>query len=351
MTSAAESIEDARVKVLSRYGAPDATSEDGLDAVTRLAATVCQTPIAIVSFVDTNRWWLKSSVGLEGAHTSRDESFCSLVVAQGRFVAIRDAMDLEHTAQIAQCYSPHVRSYAGAPLNTPDGHTIGALAVMDTMPMALDERHRDALHGLAQQVVTHLELRRHVRVLDETIRELRAAEATILHMAHHDALTGLPGRLLFHDRLEHALRHALRNDETLAVMYLDLDGFKAVNDTRGHAAGDRLLQAVALNLQNALRRSDTVARLGGDEFAIVCPDLRDADNAPVVARKLLEAVRSCGPIDGVPVSASIGIALYPYDGATAETLLSDADTAMYRAKRRGKNTFALSALVGRKGAR
>jgi diguanylate cyclase len=340
--------EEARQQALRRYGILDGVAEDDFGALTRLAATVCSTPVALVSFVDGNGWYLGSSVGLSSAEFAWDASFCTLVVRDGRFLAVDDALGDPAMARIAASYRPQVRFYAGAPLTTPDGFHIGALGVMDTNPRTLDARQCDALTGLARQVVTHLELRHHACALAETVHELRVAEQTILHMAHHDALTDLPGRFLFHDRLEYALRHALRYNETLAVMFLDLDGFKAVNDTHGHSAGDRLLQEVALRLQSSLRRSDTVARLGGDEFAIVCPDIRDAENATAIAQKLLTAVRSCDS-GGVPISASIGIAIYPCDGATADTLLFDADSAMYRAKRRGKDTCAFSAISGRKG--
>ena len=340
---------DARQQALRRYGILDTVAVEDFGALTRLAATICNTPMALVTLVDGDDWRLGSSVGLTSAQFARDGSFCSMVVREGRFLTVEDALRHEATARIAGSYRPQVRFYAGAPLTTPDACHIGALGVMDTVPRSLDARQCDALTGLAQQVVTHLELRRHARALAETVRELRAAEQTILHMAYHDALTDLPGRFLFHDRLEHALRHAARDHETLAVMFLDLDGFKKVNDTLGHPAGDRLLQEVALNLQNSLRRSDTVARMGGDEFAIVCPGLQDAEDAAGIARKLLAAVRSCNA-GSLAISASIGIASYPYDGATAETLLFDADTAMYRAKRRGKDNYALSAISGRKGS-
>ncbi|HEY3412264.1 MAG TPA: sensor domain-containing diguanylate cyclase [Armatimonadota bacterium] len=341
--------ESGRQQALLRYDILDTVANDDFGALTRLAATVCSTPMALVSLVDGDGWRLGSSVGLARAPHTREASFCTLVVREGRFLSVEDALRDEATARIAGAYSPQVRFYAGAPLTTPDAYHIGALGVMDTVPRTLDTRQCDALMGLAQQVVTHLELRRHARALAETVQQLRAAEHTILHMAHHDALTDLPGRFLFNDRLEYALRRAVRHHETLAVMFLDLDGFKAVNDTHGHPAGDRLLQDVALALQSSLRRSDTVARMGGDEFAIVCPDLRDAENIDMIARKLLAAVRSCNAC-GMAISASIGIAVYPYDGATAETLLFDADSAMYRAKRRGKDTYAFSSISGRKGA-
>jgi len=167
------------------------------------------------------------------------------------------------------------------------------------------------------------------------LRERRAAQDRIRHMAHHDALTGLANRALFTDRLGHALVQAKRTvGESLAVLYLDLDRFKAVNDSTGHAAGDALLCQVAARLHEILREGDTVARLGGDEFAVVQVGGPLPASAAALAQRLIDSLCSPFEHDGqeLSVGVSIGIALYPADGATVETLLQNADTAMYRAK-------------------
>jgi diguanylate cyclase (GGDEF)-like protein len=172
------------------------------------------------------------------------------------------------------------------------------------------------------------------------VTERKRAEAWILHMAQHDGLTGLPNRLLFHDRLSQHLTRAKRAGEPLAVMLLDLDRFKAVNDVFGHAGGDHLLHAVAGRLRGALRDSDTVARLGGDEFGLILPAL-DGAAAVTVAGKLLDAVRRPVALDGGEMApgASIGIALYPFDGAEPARLLRNADLALYRAKAAGGDNY------------
>ncbi|GEM_PF-675389 len=166
------------------------------------------------------------------------------------------------------------------------------------------------------------------------ITERKAQTAALEHQAQHDALTGLPNRVLLRDRLEQAIRTAGREALPLALLVMDLDGFKEVNDTLGHQMGDVLLQHVARRLQDALRTSDTVARMGGDEFAILLPG--DAQTgAQIAAQKLLEALEQPFPIDGygIDVGASIGIAVYPDHGLDAQTLLRRADVAMYVAKR------------------
>jgi diguanylate cyclase (GGDEF)-like protein len=167
------------------------------------------------------------------------------------------------------------------------------------------------------------------------LRERRAAEDRITHIAHHDALTGLPNRGLFIDRLQHAIAQVRRDlTESIAVLCLDLDRFKAINDVVGHAAGDALLCEVANRLRATLRESDTVARLGGDEFAIIQAGEAQPAAAAALAQRLIEAI--CAGMDyrgqELGVGVSIGIALFPNDGTTAEALLHNADTAMYRAK-------------------
>jgi diguanylate cyclase (GGDEF)-like protein/PAS domain S-box-containing protein len=160
-------------------------------------------------------------------------------------------------------------------------------------------------------------------------------------LAYRDALTGLPNRRLFFDRLTIALAQAHRYRHRLGVVFLDLDRFKDVNDTFGHAAGDELVKAVSDRLADSVREGDTVARLGGDEFVLLLPGIHYAEDVAKVSHKLVEALRKPFRIQGrdVRMTASGGIALYPEDGEDAETLLKNADTAMYRAKERGRDNF------------
>lgn len=164
------------------------------------------------------------------------------------------------------------------------------------------------------------------------------------HQAQHDMLTGLPNRLLFEERLGHALAWATLHRSGCAVLFLDLDGFKEVNDARGHAEGDLLLRAIAGRLRACLRRSDTVARLGGDEFVVLMERLRDVPVMLRMANNLLAAISAPVPLSGggeAWVSASIGISRYPEDGEDPASLLRAADQAMYAAKHRGGNRAVL----------
>jgi len=175
------------------------------------------------------------------------------------------------------------------------------------------------------------------------ISERRRAEEQIEYQAYHDALTGLPNRLLFRDRLTVALAHAKRQQTPVAVMFLDLDRFKYVNDTLGHSLGDDLLRAVAARLRTVLREGDTIARMGGDEFTVLLADLASPTDAAKIAQKLLDTIAHPIRVEGHELFAttSIGIALYPSDGNSAEELLQNADSAMYRAKEHGRNSYQL----------
>jgi diguanylate cyclase (GGDEF)-like protein/PAS domain S-box-containing protein len=180
------------------------------------------------------------------------------------------------------------------------------------------------------------------------ITEKKRAEARLAYLATHDALTGLPNRAAFAERLALELAHAERNQTRVAVMLLDLDRFKEVNDSLGHAVGDELLQAVAERLSGGLRKSDTVARLGGDEFLVLLPGADHVERSLGVAQKIVHALEQPFVIAGreVRLTVSIGLALYPDDGRDADALIKNADTAMYRAKDRGRNTYERFSLGG-----
>lgn len=160
-------------------------------------------------------------------------------------------------------------------------------------------------------------------------------------LAYHDSLTGLPNRRLFHDRLERALLHAQRSEQLAAIMFLDLDRFKDVNDSLGHAYGDQLIRLAAERLQDCLRESDTVYRQGGDEFTILLESFTKPEDVRVVASRIQMALEEPFILEGKPIAitASLGIALYPLDGHQPEQLLKHADEAMYTAKNRGQNQF------------
>jgi diguanylate cyclase (GGDEF)-like protein/PAS domain S-box-containing protein len=176
-------------------------------------------------------------------------------------------------------------------------------------------------------------------VVSRDVTERLVAEERLRHIAHHDLVTNLPNRALLKDRLDQALRHARGYRKQVALLFIDLDNFKHVNDSLGHAAGDQLLRELANRFTRCLRPQDTVARQGGDEFIVLIPDLEQREHAAIIAQKILKALAAKVAIDGqeLEVTASIGVSTYPDDGDDAELLLKHADIAMYYAKEKGKN--------------
>ncbi|PKO83770.1 MAG: GGDEF domain-containing protein [Betaproteobacteria bacterium HGW-Betaproteobacteria-11] len=212
----------------------------------------------------------------------------------------------------------------------------------------ISEQHKaeQALLDMRQQLEVRVaertaELETVVAQLQQEVFERMQAERRIWEMAHHDGLTGLPNRALLHDRLARALEQAQREKKRTAAMFIDLDRFKSINDTLGHAVGDELLQHVAQRLKTLVRGVDTISRLGGDEFVVVLHEIASVDDAVLVAEKILVALATPMVIGGNPihVTPSIGIAVYPEDGTEVLLLMKNADTAMYHAKAAGRNNF------------
>ena len=182
---------------------------------------------------------------------------------------------------------------------------------------------------------------RHFIVQIENITSKKLTQDRVHHMAFHDPLTGLANRNKLEQFINHLLINAQRKQQSFALLFLDLDGFKHVNDTIGHDAGDLLLQIIAERLKNAVRATDMVARLGGDEFVVLVTDVKKADLVAIIAQKILENVMQAIIIKGhdIYITTSVGISIYPNDGENLQTLMNDADMALYRAKEKGKNNY------------
>jgi len=240
---------------------------------------------------------------------------------------------------------PHPAGFWEALAHAPDGHWRGEVGL----------RRRDGRLLVALQTASRVpegeddEVRYVLTCSDLT--SMRCAQEQLSYLAHHDVLTGLPNRALLDERLDHELQRARRLGHGVALMFIDLDGFKTINDSLGHAAGDRLLQEVGRRLRASIRDADTAARLGGDEFVVVMTDLTQPEYASRLADKLLAVLSEPVDIGGrtVKVSASIGVAVFPQDGGDRATLMMAADSAMYAAKACGRNhvSFHTRALARR----
>lgn len=349
--------EAERLEALYQYQILDTAPESAFDDLTQLAAHICNAPIALISLVDRNRQWFKSKVGLTVSETHRDLAFCAhAILKSDPFIVENATLDQRFFTNPLVTGEPHIRFYAGFPLVTPTGYRIGTLCVIDRFPRQFSPEQIKMLRILSRQIVNQLELRRSYANLESVFdRELNVTKRKQLeemlqqqlererYQASHDQLTELPNRLLFDERLTLALNHAEQPGEMLAVMFLDLDRFKSINDTLGHAIGDQLLQQAAQRIAGCLKQGDTLARWGGDEFTLILSQLYSPEDISEIAQRILKVLEAPFKFEQqeLHITASIGIALAPYDGEDAGTLLKNADTAMYRAKQQGRNSFQL----------
>lgn len=232
----------------------------------------------------------------------------------------------------------------GTALRSPSGEIIQSIGVLQDITRQINTERslreaRDSLEVMVRRRTR--KLADTVNQLEEEIREREKIAAELDLLANHDALTGLPSLRLCKDRLNHSLAEARRNRQMSAVMFLDLDGFKAINDEYGHEFGDLVLKATADRIRDGIRETDTVARIGGDEFVVILSSLPDIGIVERIASGLIQQIAVSIFIEDIEVaiSASIGIAFYPENGSTAEELIREADKAMYQIKHRGKNNY------------
>ena len=287
-------------------------------------------PICTLALADRDRFWFKSKQGVDATEMPRRMAFCEQTIAGDCVFVVQDAArDARFAEGPVVKGPPYVRFYAGAPLITPGGVRIGSLCVLDRQPASnFADRDRRVLTDLAATAVELLEAR---------ARQAELARCTdeIAHLARHDPLTGLANR-----RRLAELYDSSRTDldpRSMAVLYLDLDGFKGVNDRRGHACGDALLRDAADRLRSCLPAGAHAARIGGDEFAILLRGERDElrSRAAALGWRIIECLRL--PFDdlGIRISCSIGVVLADHTAGLDE-LLAKADAALYRAKNEGR---------------
>ena len=298
--------------------------DQGLDAVVATLHIACRVPIAVVNIVTVDLQTYPAEVGVGAPCTmvSDQLSFCAHVVDRGSALRVVDAATHPVFFQNPLVVAGAIGAYAGEPL-LDNGYVIGAVSIFDSKPREF--------------TAAELEILRHQALLASTVLALRRSART-------DVLTGLPNRGLFLDRLTHALGRLERQRGVVAVMYLDIDEFKGLNDKFGHDVGDKVLIELSDRLTAVIRSTDTLARFGGDEFVAVCEDLGGAQDAERIAMHMLAAVDSPWTIEGqvIPVTISIGVALAVSHLALPTVLLRVADDAMYQAKRRPGSAWTLS---------
>ena len=318
--------EAGRLAALHRYEVLDTPREEAFDRITGLVSAVLGVPISTVSLIDADRQWFKSCVGVSSHETARDISFCTHTIQEREPFNISDAkLDPRFAENPLVTGPPFIRSYLGVPLSTPDGYNVGSLCAIDVVPRNYSPAQIEILKSFAALVVDELELRR---------------------IAQTDHLTGAATRRGFTLELEKTLSRFKRSGHPTALVMLDIDHFKRVNDTYGHPAGDLVLKTVAEQLAGQLRKSDTVGRLGGEEFAILLQDTK-LDPALETAERLRIHMASV-PVEHAPplwVTASFGVAILDAEISSVQQWLALADEALYEAKRTGRNRTCLAKAV------
>jgi diguanylate cyclase (GGDEF)-like protein len=319
MTDIVKQTEQLRLAALRNDKLLDTPREAPFDRMIRLAKSLLRVPVAQIYFIDKERRWLKSSEGLGQRQTPRRDAFCKEVVKYGALLIVADASTdprFRHLPQVLA--APHLRSYAGLPLRTHGGLKIGALCVMDTKVRHLSAKDIAILQDIARLVMDELELRL---------------------VATTDSLTGALSRRAFLKAAAHDFDRARRNSRDLSCILLDLDYFKTINDSYGHAVGDLALQEVVLLLKANLRDEDYLGRIGGEEFAIVMPGAGRLAARAIgerLRRQVMDAVLEI-PNGKLKLTASVGLATLMDVDAGIDDLLRRADDALYAAKAAGRN--------------
>lgn len=319
------SDEAGRLEAIRRYGLLDTGTDPICEQMVRVAREIYAVPMAAVSVIDTHEQVFRAQVGIGCARTERDAAFCDHTILSHEPLCVPDATaDPRFASNTLVTGPPHLRAYMGVPLAVGSGYNAGALCVLDTLARPdFKPSQSGLLHDLADVLMQVME----VRMLSRT-----------------DALTGLASRRHFLDELGREVGRASRNDRALSVAILDLDHFKQVNDTRGHAAGDAVLCEVAARIRRCLRAQDMIGRLGGEEFGVIFPET-EGDKVLMVARRLRAALSGTPfVIDGGPLSIGVSIGVATAQGASCDrnVLIEQADAALYAAKRSGRDCVRLA---------
>lgn len=306
--------EEARLKTLRSLNVLDTPSEERFDRLTRLAKRMFNVPIALVSLVDMNRQWFKSCVGLSVSETSRDISFCGHAILGNDIFVINDTEKDERFADNPLVLNdPFIRFYAGCPLRHEDGSKLGTLCIIDTIPRTLNEEDHQAFRDLA---------------------ELAEHELIAVQLATLDDLTKISNRRGFMSLAQKSLKICSRQGVPMSLVYFDLNDFKSINDSLGHAEGDKALIEFADQMKSTFRESDVFARLGGDEFAVLLADTSSEPAEDTIAR-FRQAIKkfSEGSTRKYDISFSHGIVAVDYEkDYSISALLNQADSLMYENK-------------------
>jgi diguanylate cyclase (GGDEF)-like protein len=355
LTASIDPVTEAqRLATLESFNILDSSPEAIFDELVRMAASICETPIALVSLIDGRRQWFKSEIGLGQRETPRELAFCAHAIRGSEIFVVPDAAaDARFKDNPLVTEGPQIRFYAGAPLIAADGAALGTLCVIDQVPREISPERLDALRLLGRHVMEHLELRKCVAALSQTsvrrgarIDELEAShrrqntliqnqERRINHMADYDSVTALPNRRLFLSRLSQQQELARLEHRALSVFVLDVQRFSLLSEALGHGQLEQLLKEVGRRLASAVGDRDDVAHLDADRFAFVLADSSNVSSArALLLERVLPALKEPFVIGGdeLRVAIKVGVAALPAGEVLPEQLLRQAKTALARAR-------------------
>jgi len=326
-------------------------SDRAYDDITDLAALICGTSIALVSLTDDGQQRFKSQHGVDPAESPGAVPFCEQTIArpQELFVVPDAANDRRFADAPRAIDGAPIRFYAGAALVTSEGDAVGTLCVIDQQPRQLTEDQQSALWALSRQVVAQVELthaveelktntaqlRTYQSQLEEYHKKLELTNARLRTLSVTDDLTGLNNRFAFEEHLRNEFEHARQAEMPLSLLFLDADHFKFYNDEYGHPAGDDALRFIARYLKKSMRTQDFVARIGGDEFVIILPGTTRESACMLAERCRRNLAAATWPKR--PLTVSIGISSLERRKINGDTLIAEADQALYHAKAGGRN--------------
>ncbi len=317
--------EEGRILALHRLEVLDTPPEAPFENIVELVKKILGVPMAAVSLVDRERQWFKARRGLDVCETARDVSFCTHTIQNSSPLVVGDALhDDRFAGNPLVLGDPRIRAYAGVPLRSADGYNVGSLCAIDTKPRTFPAAEIAVLESFAKLVMDELELRQ---------------------IASTDHLTGALSRRAWMDRAGAEVERAKRYGRAMSVAMLDIDRFKAVNDTHGHPVGDLVIRSIAGTCRQSTRSSDVLGRLGGEEFAILMPETVARDAFALAERVRGEIAGNAIPIgSGAALSAtiSIGVSQLGEGQSGLQALLEAADRALYAAKNSGRNRTALA---------